>query len=691
MNGKKFEFPKVLSAIAMFTIISTPVLMSATPPKDKSKPTTESGTPLFEIGNSKFYYEELNRVFKKNFNRQSKELNSISCDSIKDFIELYSSYRLKIMDAEARGLEKEESVRKELDNNRKIVTDSYYYDKVLINPNADKLAQRRTEEKKFAYIMVAFPPAPNMDTTMVFSRAKGALDLIKAGKPFGEIAREFSDDKTSGENGGVIDEFITAGKMDRILEDELYSLKPGEISKNVIKLPRFGYFIVKLLKSEKREFAKFRHILISNSLPDSNSTINKSMALIEDIQKKLSAGADFATLAQEYSEDASSAKSGGLIDDWYSRSTGFAKSGGKVVPEFEDAVFKLKPGETSNILNTKYGYHIIRLDSIKPVDIKNEHDEMKQIYRRLYLEIDKQEHLEGLKKEYGYKLYQDIFDRLIASLDTNQTNLDSNWTKHIDKDLQTKTLYTFDNKTVKVSDLIAEMQKPGEIRGLPTNPEGINRVIRYLTNPIVIRKATENLESTNAEFRELVNEFREGTLLFKAESAEVWNKMQFDSTEARKYFEANRDKYFTPITYDLQEILVINKKDADELYTKIKNKEIEFDEAARKFTQRASFRESAGTLIQINPKVHKIAELVQKLGTKEGEFCEPQPSDNGFSIIKVNKINYPKQKTYEESISEIAPMIQEKTQKKLLKEWIENLKIKYNYKANTREINKLCK
>ena len=691
MNGKKFKFHKVLSAIAMFSIISAPVIMDAAQKKGKSTPTKESGTPLFEIGNNKYYYEELNRVFKKNFNRQSKELKSISCDSIKDFIDLYSSYRLKIMDAEARGLENDESVRKELDNNRKIVADSYYYDKILINPNAEKLAQRRSEEKKFAYIMISFPPAPNMDTSAAYSRAKGALDLIKAGKSFEEVARDLSDDKPSGEKGGVVDEFITAGKMDRVLEDELYLLKPGEISKAPIKLPRFGYFIIKLLKSEKREFAKFRHILITNSQKDSNSTIDKAKAKIEDIQKQLSAGADFAALAKQYSEDASSAENGGLIDDWYSRSTGFAKNGGKVVPEFEDAVFQLKEGETSKIQNTQYGYHIIRRDSTKPVDMKFEQEEMKQLYRRLYLEKDKQSHLDELKIQYGYKLNEAVFNSLIASLDTNQTNLDSNWTKRITNDLQSKVLYSFDNKDTKVSDLVAEMQKPGEIRGLPTNPEGINRAIRILTNPIVLRKATEDLEKSNPEFKELVNEFREGTLLFKAESAEVWNKMQFDSTEAKKHYENNKDKYMTPITYNLQEILIFNKKDADELYTKIVNKEIEFSEAAKKYTQRANYRESSGKLIEINPKVHKIAKLIQELNTKEGEFTEPQKSDAGYSIIKVNKINYPQQKSFEESIPEIAPMIQEKTQKRLLKEWIDNLKIKYKYKSNTQEINKLCK
>lgn len=691
MNGKKFKFRKVLSAIAMFSIISAPVVISAAQKKNKPHSNTESKVPLFEIGNSKFYYEELNRVFKKNFNRQTKELKSISCDSIKDFVELYSSYRLKIIDAEARGLENDESVRKELDNNRKIVADSYYYDKILINPNADKLTQRRTEEKKFAYIMVAFPPAPNMDTTEAYSRAKGALDLIKAGRRFEEVARDFSDDKTSGEKGGVIDEFITAGKMDKILEDELYAMKPGEISKEVIKLPRFGFFIIKLLQSEKREFVKFRHILISNSQPDSNSKIDQAKVKVESALSKLGSGADFAALAKEMSEDISSAKNGGLIDDWYSRSTGFAKNGGKVMPEFEAAVFKLKDGETSGIIKTDYGFHIIRRDSTKPVDMKFEHDEMKQLYRRLYLETDKQLHLDDLKKQYGYKLNENAFNGLIASLDTNQTNLDSNWTKQIDKDLLNKVLYTFDNKQIKVSEFIAEMKKPGEIRGLPTNTEGINRAIRLLTNPIVIRKATENLEQTNPEFKELVNEFREGTLLFKAESAEVWNKMQFDSTEARKYFESNKDKYLTPITYDLQEILIINKDEADVLYKKLKNNEITFDEAALKFTQRANYRESAGKLIQINPKVHKIAEMIEKLGTKEGEFTEPQAVDMGYSIVKVNKVNYPQHKSFEESISEIAPMIQEKTQKRLLKEWIESLKTKYNYKVNLQEINKLCK
>lgn len=66
---------------------------------------------------------------------------------------------------------------------------------------------------------------------------------------------------------------------------------------------------------------------------------------------------DFVRLAREYSEDEKTAKSGGEIG-WATRT--------QLVPEFADAAFALKPGEVSDIVTTRYGYHIIRLEQKIP-------------------------------------------------------------------------------------------------------------------------------------------------------------------------------------------------------------------------------------------------------------------------------------------------------------------------------------
>ncbi len=79
-------------------------------------------------------------------------------------------------------------------------------------------------------------------------------------------------------------------------------------------------------------------------------------AKAEQILKEVKAGGDFAALAKKYSEDEGSAKQGGDVDF-------FGK--GRMDPAFEEAAFRLKPGEVSEIVKSQYGFHIIKVTDRK--------------------------------------------------------------------------------------------------------------------------------------------------------------------------------------------------------------------------------------------------------------------------------------------------------------------------------------
>ncbi len=88
----------------------------------------------------------------------------------------------------------------------------------------------------------------------------------------------------------------------------------------------------------------------------------QALARIIEVQQKLGAGEDFAKLAAEYSDDTVSAAEGGDLG-WFGR--------GRMVPEFEEAVFKLEPGQISDPIKTQYGYHIVQVlerDPARPLD-----------------------------------------------------------------------------------------------------------------------------------------------------------------------------------------------------------------------------------------------------------------------------------------------------------------------------------
>lgn len=114
------------------------------------------------------------------------------------------------------------------------------------------------------------------------------------------------------------------------------------------------------------ELVNAAHILIKGDAED-ESKDKEAMAKAEGLLKKINEGGDFATLAKENSDCPSKEKGGEL---------GFV-SRGRMVPEFEEAAFKLKAGEMSGIVKTKFGYHIIKaLDRME--EKQKEFDEVKK-------------------------------------------------------------------------------------------------------------------------------------------------------------------------------------------------------------------------------------------------------------------------------------------------------------------------
>jgi len=132
------------------------------------------------------------------------------------------------------------------------------------------------------------------------------------------------------------------------------------------------------------------HILIKVDAKADASKKAEARKKIENIQKKLKEGGDFAALAKEFSEGPSGVKGGDL---------GYFKRGQMVKP-FEDAAFALKPGEVSDIVETRFGYHLIKVIDKKPekviafADVK---DKLQLYIKRQKIQGQVNQYIEELK------------------------------------------------------------------------------------------------------------------------------------------------------------------------------------------------------------------------------------------------------------------------------------------------------
>lgn len=175
-----------------------------------------------------------------------------------------------------------------------------------------------------------------------------------------------SIDQLKGEYRAQVREQLLAREMQRKITEDV-KITPKEVRQffNAIPKDSIPYLptevevgqIVRVAKVTREEKSRLRERLL-------------------DIKKRAEAGEDFAKLAKEYSEDVASAQNGGNL--------GYAKRG-MMVPEFEAAAMKLKPGQLSDIVESEFGFHLIKLEDIRGQEYNARHVLLRPEYARLDL------------------------------------------------------------------------------------------------------------------------------------------------------------------------------------------------------------------------------------------------------------------------------------------------------------------
>jgi peptidyl-prolyl cis-trans isomerase SurA len=243
-------------------------------------------------------------------------------------------------------------------DNRIVVTESEIDNFI----NTQQAQAEQGAEYDLSHILVTVPENASPEQIEIRrARAEQALEQLRAGADFRQVAASFSDAPDALRGGAM--GWRDATRLPALFVDGVKTLQPGSVSP--LLRSANGFHILRLNDVRGSTAAVVvtqthaRHILIrANELVPEAEARRRLVSIRERLENK----ADFAQIARQFSEDPSNAKGGDL--GWLSP--------GDTVPEFERAMNALKPGEFSEPVQTPFGWHLIQVLERRNADMSRE-------------------------------------------------------------------------------------------------------------------------------------------------------------------------------------------------------------------------------------------------------------------------------------------------------------------------------
>ncbi len=612
-----------------------------------------------EFGRYEITLDEFEHAYSKNAGGWEKAAED-SISDYENFLDLYLKFRMKLRDAKVRGYHEDKNLMQELNEYQKQVGVSYILEKELNEPGLRKLYDRRKEELRVSHIMIR--PDTSGDEPAL-KKASAILDSIKNGASFEEMARVHSDDKFSGTNGGDI-YFVTAGILPYEFEDAMYQLQAGEIYPEPLKT-RYGYHLIKVTERQPRiPKIRARHILFSYMNKDGEVDSAAAKQTADSVLAMIRAGEDFDRLVPKYSDDTGTKDKVGDLGFFERR---------MMVKEFDEVAFNLEVGEVSDIVQTNFGYHIIKLmEKAEMPSFEDDRENLKNLYVKQRAQADREVLIDSLKAKYNYTLNQDAVDYLIENSDSLRFGMVHPKLSEIGD----RILFTYSNSQVNIATFLESANQNSKVtaRQMDDRNEVIN-AIKVVSEDFLLEQAALDLPETSGEFASLMDDYRDGIFIFKIQEEEVWDKIKIDSADVYNYWQEHKDEYSWPDRISFSEIFSTRDSLIKKYYAMLQEG-AEFDSIAALYTERPGKKETKGFYELQDINFSDFSREANKIETV-GDYAEPVPFSGGYSIFKLNDRQQARQKTFEEAKAEASGEYQEMLSKKLENDYIESLKKRY--------------
>jgi peptidyl-prolyl cis-trans isomerase SurA len=616
-----------------------------------------------EFGSYEITLDEFEHAYAKNVGGWENAMKQDMSD-YKNFLDLYVKFRMKLRDAQVRAYDQDTDLMNELKDYQRQVGVSYLIEKKVNEPGIKQLYERRKEEFRVSHIMIR-PDSLGDEGARI--KAQAILDSIKNGQSFENMAIKYSDDKFSGVNGGDI-YYITAGLLPYEFEDPMYTLKAGEVYPDVVKT-RFGYHLIKVTERQHR-FPKIKasHILIGYQNKEGVIDTAAAKAKAESILAELNEGASFEELVTKYSDDPGSKEKGGDLGYFERR---------MMVKEFDEAAFKMEVGQISGLIQTNFGFHIIKLtDKMDTQPYETEYENLKNMFNKQRYPHEREVLIESLKKKYDFKIDEDVLNMFVEKSDSLRFGM-----VHPKYDeISGSVLFSYAKKPVTIGSFLESANRNTKITSKAMDdPAEVTNAINILAEDMLLEEEAMNLDKTDPEFAQLMSDYRDGIFIFKILEEEVWNKVKIDSADVYNYWNANKEKYSWPDRISFSEIYSTKDSLIQSYYSMLK-KGASFDSLAALYTERSAKKKDNGYYDLQSADYSDFYKEANKI-SNVGSYTEPVVFSGGYSIFKLNERQPARIKTFEEAKAEVSGEYQEILSKKLENDYLTSLDDRYKPKV----------
>lgn len=457
----------------------------------------------------------------------------------------------------------------------------------------------------------------------------------------------------------------------------------------------------------KEEVEAF-HIMLAKGPSDDET--KKAREQADSLRQVLLNGGDFSELAAKYSVDRASSNSGGRM--------GYIVSG-RFPYAFEKAAYSLAPGQISEIVESPQGFHILKggkhrpargtvlvehiMKMVPPTATAEQQAAAKASIDSIYKVVAANpEKFEDLARElsddkgsgrqggklnwFGAGMMVEPFDSASFALNVNEISMPvkSQYGWHIIRKLDAKAPASINEIKPLVLKRIANPQD-----------ERFNLVEKNLINNLrkkhkkILQKQNlddealkeveyEWLYANEPDYRNLLNEYREGSLLYEASVREVWDKAAKDEDGLNEYFNAHRDEYKWTKPH-VKGILVQAANDSVASLVRASLREISDDNGFKALKKQYIGKASMDKVL-VEEGQNAMVDNIMFGG-------EPvTPSNKKYTVYFIFD---PKLLDAPETMSDVKSLVTSDYQNKLEHDWVENLKSRYPVKVNEKVLKKV--